>query len=88
MSPAARARALMAELDVEFNDWGGRTQLLGMAYSPPGKAFAATGCHSIATGFHNDRPAGWQALTDDLSKGLVDCDDPDCEICNPPEVAP
>ena len=53
--------------------------------SPKGKIWTATGCHCICAPYRNSSQS-WKAeayafLLEDMAGGLIDCDDPDCDIC-------
>lgn len=72
----------MEELGATITEYGDpRTELLGNIDAPPGKLWYSNGCHSIALGFKTNRPAGWLAAIQDMEGGLVDCDEPECEVC-------
>lgn len=80
-NPAREARALLRRLGATFEEYDSYQGLKGTVCSPPFKIWYATSCHSIAVNFFTDRPAGWRAVLEDAGKGLIDCDDPDCEMC-------
>ena len=53
-------------------------------WTPPGKVFNCNGCHVIVA---NHPDGGWVSelydrIAFDLSDGLSDCDEADCEYCD------
>ncbi len=83
-TPQQEALTIIDKLGADFQETGnGRTDLKGDAWSPTGRVWAATGCHTLAINFHTNRPAAWKALLDDLKLGTEPCTTEDCEGCEP-----
>lgn len=82
MTPRQESLRLIEAAGADFVDYGGGPYALHVnAWTPPGKAWMATGGHSLSVHYATNRPAGWVALLADLRCGVQGCDLPDCESC-------
>lgn len=83
MSQTARQEVLefisVNSVDMEDNSTAKELDL--NLWSPAGKVWSATGCHTLSVHFWNDKPAGWKYLLEDVRLGLEDCEILDCEGC-------
>lgn len=81
MSKIAKARRLAEELgaEIEYDRENGHLA----AFSPAGKKFVASDCHSCCHDFERGPWANEMidALIEDLEDGLEECDQTDCDIC-------
>lgn len=76
------ATALGATIDRTDGGWMDVT-----VDAPAGKVWRCNDCHSVtATSYHGRGATAFvvEELITDLSDGLRDCDDPECEDCFPP----
>lgn len=88
MTTPAQIKAYAATYGVEFSSArNGRAWNLE-CWSPEGKRFTASGTHFYALYGDNfyDKPDWNKTLADlkeTISYGFEDCDDEECDVCNP-----
>lgn len=83
-TPRAKARALAESYGAEYTDdlsWHRKGQYdLVEAYTPAGKVWVATGCHTIVM---SGKPMEWDEMLAAVAMGVEPCGDSDCEYCRP-----
>lgn len=78
--------ALMGVTDMEIG-YNGRDYEVS-AYAPKGKAWVATGCHTLIESWGTN-PAGCRRVAlENISLGLTECEEPDCEMCEEESACP
>lgn len=58
-----------------------RSELDVTLWSPAGRVWVATGCHTLSICWYSERTEAWRELWSDVKLGLEACDQPGCEIC-------
>lgn len=77
----ARALATIEALGGDLLDNSDRDDINLNVWSPPGKIWLATDCHSLTARWYTHPAQGWASLLEDLDKGLIPCDAVDCDGC-------
>lgn len=82
---AVQLKALCVSLNIDLQESQGHSLDLD-AWSPPGKIFRASSCHTIVVHEFDVGEKGQmaklrQAMADQILEGLEDCTTPDCDTC-------